>query len=101
MRKMIIAGNWKMNKSKDEALKFIFQIQNQLPNKKKIETIIFPQTTLLDALTKIEGENLKIGAQNVFYKDKGAFTGEVSPRNIKNLGVQYVLLGHSERRALF
>ncbi|KAB8122058.1 MAG: triosephosphate isomerase (TIM) [Candidatus Phytoplasma cynodontis] len=101
MRKIIIAGNWKMNKCKDEALEFIFKINNKIPNKKKIETIIFPQLTLLDALVQIEGENLKIGAQNIFYKKQGPYTGEISPENIKSLGVEYVLINHSERKIHF
>ncbi|WP_153369083.1 triose-phosphate isomerase [Candidatus Phytoplasma sacchari] len=101
MRKMIIAANWKMNKCKDESLDFILKINNKVPDKKKIETIIFPQATLLDALIKVKGENLKIGAQNVFYMNEGAYTGEISPKNIKNLGIKYVIIGHSERRLHF
>ncbi|WCA22582.1 triose-phosphate isomerase [Candidatus Phytoplasma oryzae] len=101
MRKIIIAANWKMNKCKDEAIEFVFKINNKIPNRKNIETIIFPQITLLDSLTQIEGKNLRIGAQNVFYKNQGAYTGEISPQNIKSLGIKYVLLGHSERRIYF
>jgi triosephosphate isomerase len=101
MRKMIIAGNWKMNKCKEEAIKFIFQINNKIPKRTKIETIIFPQITLLDSLTQIEGENLRIGAQNVFYENQGPYTGEISPINLKSLGIKYVILGHKERRILF
>jgi triosephosphate isomerase len=100
MKKIIIAGNWKLHKNKDESLNYIFQVNDKVPNKNEVETIIFPQITLLDVLTQIEGKNLRMGAQNVFYKNEGAFTGEISPKNIKSLGVKYVLIGHSERRIL-
>ncbi|WP_017193000.1 triose-phosphate isomerase [Italian clover phyllody phytoplasma] len=100
MKKIIIAGNWKLHKNKDESLNYIFQVNDKVPNKNEVETIIFPQITLLDTLTQIEGKNLRIGAQNVFYQNEGAFTGEISPQNIKSLGVTYVLIGHSERRIL-
>ncbi|MDC9031852.1 triose-phosphate isomerase [Columbia Basin potato purple top phytoplasma] len=101
MKKIIIAGNWKMNKCKDSALNFIYQINNKVPDRKKVETIIFPQITLLDVLTQIEGKNLRIGAQNVFYKNEGSYTGEISPINIKSLGIKYSLIGHYERRKHF
>ncbi|TVY12410.1 triose-phosphate isomerase [Candidatus Phytoplasma pini] len=101
MRKIIIAGNWKMYKCKDEALDFVFKINNMVPDKNIVDTVIFPQITLLDTLTKIEGENLRIGAQNVFYLEEGPYTGEISPLNLVSLGVKYVLLGHSERKKFF
>ncbi|MFP7699521.1 triose-phosphate isomerase [Candidatus Phytoplasma pyri] len=100
-RKILIAGNWKMYKSKDEALEFIYQINTKIPSFEQIETIIFPQFTLLDSLIQREGSKLQIGAQNTFHKKEGPFTGEVSPTNLKQLGVKYVLLGHSERINLF
>ncbi|WP_323847638.1 MAG: triose-phosphate isomerase [Phytoplasma sp.] len=101
MKKIVIAGNWKMNKCKDSALNFIYQINNKMPDRKKVETIIFPQTTLLYTLTQIEGKNLRIGAQNIFHKNEGSYTGEVSPKNIYSLGIKYSLVGHCERRTLF
>lgn len=101
MKKIIIAGNWKMNKCKDEALNFIYQINNKVPDRKKVETIIFPQTILLDVLSQIEGKNLRIGAQNVFYKNSGSYTGENSPLSIHFLGIKYALVGHYDRRTLF
>ncbi|KND62630.1 triose-phosphate isomerase [Candidatus Phytoplasma phoenicium] len=101
MRKIIIMGNWKMYKHKDESMDFIFQINDKIPNRKKIETVIFPPMIFLDALTKIEGENLRIGAQNIFYHTEGPYTGETSPKNIADLGIKYALIGHSERRILF
>lgn len=101
MRRIIIMGNWKMHKQKDEAMEFIFQINDKVPNRKKIETVIFPPMIFLDALTKIEGKNLRIGTQNIFYQEAGPYTGETSPQNIADLGIKYALIGHSERRILF
>ncbi|MDV3166875.1 MAG: triose-phosphate isomerase [Vigna little leaf phytoplasma] len=94
-------GNWKMYKCKDDSMDFIFKINEKVPNRKQVETIIFPPMILLDALTKIEGANLRIGAQNIFYKDEGSYTGETSPKSIADLGIRYALVGHSDRRILF
>ncbi|MDO8168019.1 triose-phosphate isomerase [Candidatus Phytoplasma melaleucae] len=101
MKKFIVAGNWKMYKNKKEAMSYILSIQNKIPNKNQITSLILPQNTLLDALNQIKGDNLQIGAQNVFYKNEGPYTGEISPQNIKSLGIKYVLLGHNERKNLF
>lgn len=100
-RKILVVGNWKMYKGKDEALEFIYNVNSKIPSYKEVETIICPQLTLLDSLVQISGYNLKICAQNMFYKTEGSFTGEVSPHNLKTIGVKYVLLGHKERRMLF
>ncbi|CCP88267.1 triose-phosphate isomerase [Candidatus Phytoplasma solani] len=97
----VIACNWKMYKNKPEALNFIKKVNFFVPNPKEVETIIFAQSTLLDLLVQNQGNNLKIGAQNMFYEDEGAFTGEISPLNLRSFGINYVLLGHSERRSLF
>ena len=98
-RKIVIAGNWKMNMTYDETLKFLFEISEHIP--KTIDTIIFPQFTSLHPAVKAKIENLRIGAQNMHYLDSGAYTGEVSPINIKQIGVTHVLIGHSERRQYF
>ena len=99
MRKPIIAGNWKMNKTRDEALEFIYQINQQMPS--IIDAVICAPHVLLRCLVKRQGDILKIGAQNMYYEDQGAFTGETSPIVLKDTGVQYVIIGHSERRELF
>lgn len=98
MRKPIMAGNWKMFKTYDEALQFIYAVNEKLPSKNDVETIIFPPAILLVSLVKRQGENLKIGAQNMHYASEGAFTGEISPIMLKSVGVSYVLIGHNERR---
>ncbi|MFA7075545.1 MAG: triose-phosphate isomerase [Candidatus Izemoplasmatales bacterium] len=101
MRKPIIAGNWKMFKTRDEALFFILQVSEQMPNTKDVETVIFAQAPLMRCLIKRQGLNLRIGAQNLHYEDEGAYTGEVSGPLLKSYKVDYVLIGHSERRAYF
>ena len=98
IRRPIIAANWKMNKDKDEALEFVFNVYDKVPDKEKVESVIFPTAVFLNLLAKREGENLRIGAQNMHYEDEGAYTGEISPLHIKTSGAEYVLLGHSERR---
>jgi len=98
MRVPFIAGNWKMYKTRDEALEFIFDVNRRLPNTSKVETVIFAQAPHLRSLVKRQGDFLRIGAQTMHYEDQGAYTGEISPIVIQSLGCKYVLLGHSERR---
>lgn len=98
MRKPIMAGNWKMFKTYDEALEFIYAVNQLLPDKNEVETIIFPPAIVLVSLVKRQGENLRIGAQNMHYKKNGAYTGEISAKMLKSIGVNYVLVGHNERR---
>lgn len=100
-RKPIIAGNWKMYKNRDEALEFIFNVNLELPSNEFVETIICPPSLYVRDLVKRQEENLKIGAQNMSQFDEGAYTGELSGAMLKNVGVQYVIIGHSERRAYF
>ncbi len=101
MRIPIMAGNWKMNKTRDKALDFVYEVNREVPDLTDVETAIFAQDVHLRCLVKRQGENLKIGAQNVHYEDSGAFTGETSPIALKELGVHYVLIGHSERRSYY
>lgn len=100
-RRPIIAGNWKMYKHRDEALEFIYQVNDKLPDSEKVETVICSPAAYLRDLIKRQGDDLRIGAQNMHYLDEGAYTGEVSARMLKNIGVSYVIVGHSERRAYF
>jgi len=100
-RKPVIAGNWKMFKTRDEALSFVFAVNNQLPETKKVESIVFVPSIHLTALVKRQGDTLRIGAQNMHYANQGAYTGEISPKMLVDAGVSYVLIGHSERRQYF
>ena len=101
MRKPVMAGNWKMNKTRDEALQFIYSVNNELPSNKYVESVICAPAILLRCLVKRQGNELRIGAQNMHYAENGAYTGEISPNMLETTGVSYVVLGHSERREMF
>ena len=101
MRKPIIAGNWKMFKTRDEALQFIYQVNQNVPSTEFVDSVVCCQAPLLRDLVKRKGENLAIGAQNMHYETNGAFTGEVSAQLLENIGVEYAVIGHSERREYF
>lgn len=101
LRRPVIAGNWKMFKTRDEALQFIYAVNQEVPEASAVESIICANDVLLRCLVKRQGENLKIGAQNMHFEENGAFTGETSPLVLEATGVTYVIIGHSERRAMF
>lgn len=90
-----------MYKVRDEALQFIYSVNQEVPENTLVETVICANDVLLRDLVKRQGEHLKIGAQNMHYEEFGAFTGETSPRILETTGVTYVILGHSERRQMF
>ncbi|MFX1309387.1 MAG: triose-phosphate isomerase [Promethearchaeota archaeon] len=103
MRKPIIGGNWKMNRGTPEESKEM--LKNLIPLVKGIYNvdivILAPFTVLTNAYKILKDTNIKLGAQNMYFEEKGAFTGEISPKFLKNIGVEYVILGHSERRDIF
>jgi len=102
MRKTIIAGNWKMNKTNAEAVKMVSELKGLVKDIKDIEIVIgAPFTALSDLQKEVKGSNVKIAAENMHWEESGAFTGEISPLMLKDLGLEYVILGHSERRAYF
>lgn len=101
MRKPIIAGNWKMNNTIDDAVKLINELK-PLVKDANSEVVVCPTFVCLDAVLKAaSGSNIGVGAQNVYFEEKGAFTGEVSPSMLETMGVKYVVIGHSERRQYF
>ncbi len=102
MRKKIVAGNWKMNKLTGEAVTLALAVRNSLANCSDIEVILCPTFTALKSVGDIlAGTQIKLGAQNMHWETEGAFTGEISSSMIKDVGGQYVILGHSERRQFF
>jgi len=102
MRKTIIAGNWKMNKTVGEAQDLIRALKGKVANVTDVEMIVAPVFTALSAVAKaIKGSNIKLAAQDMYWEAEGAFTGEISPLMLKDVGCEYVIIGHSERRAYF
>jgi triosephosphate isomerase len=102
MRKPIIAGNWKMNKTLSEANSFAEEVKGLVPAPEKMDSVICAPALFLQSLVGVtEGSNVKIGAQNMHFEESGAFTGEISPKALADLAVQYVIIGHSERREMF
>ncbi len=97
-----IAGNWKMNKTVAEAVDLVRQLKNSISGVGGVEVAIAPPFTALYAVQKeIEGSSIRLAGQNVFWEEKGAYTGEISPLMLKEVGCQYVIIGHSERRQFF
>ncbi|MEI4789352.1 triose-phosphate isomerase [Bacillus sp. FJAT-53060] len=102
MRKPIIAGNWKMNKTLGEAVSFVQEVKSSIPSPDKVESIVCVPALFLEKLNSLSNEtDLKIGAQNMHFEENGAFTGEISPTALKDLGIGYSVIGHSERREFF
>jgi len=103
MRKKVIAGNWKMYKDVNESIEFVKELvlkQNSIPD--NVDVIICTPFTSLYAVSQIvKDSKVMLGAQNMFYEDQGAYTGEISPLMLKSTGCKYVILGHSERRTYF
>ena len=101
MRKKVIAGNWKMNMLPNEAIKFIQDLTPLVKDTKNEVIICAPYTDLFYTILNAKDTNIKIGAQNMHFEEKGAYTGEVSGKMLKSIGVEYVIIGHSERRQYF
>ncbi len=103
LRKAVIAGNWKMNKTRPEAKELLEAIKPLVANAEgKVEVIAcVPYTNLETAVSATAGSNVKVGAENVHFEKSGAFTGEISADMLVEVGVEYVVLGHSERRQYF
>ena len=101
MREKIIAGNWKMNLTPTEATTLIKKLKNDC-NVSDVDVVfIVPSIDITTAKSELLGTNIKLGAQNFYYEEKGAFTGEISASMILDAGAEYVIIGHSERRTIF
>ena len=101
MRRKVIAGNWKMNMLPNEAIEYIQAFEPLVKDAKAEVILCVPYTDLFYCLMNAQNTNIKIGAQNVHFEEKGAYTGEVSAKMLKAIGVEYVIIGHSERRQYF
>ncbi|MDO4719248.1 MAG: triose-phosphate isomerase [Peptostreptococcaceae bacterium] len=101
MRKPIIAGNWKMHKSIAEGVDFVAKVKDALQGTEVEPVICVPFTMLKDLKQAAAGTNIRIGAQNMHYEESGAFTGEIAPSMLAELKVDYVIIGHSERRQYY
>ena len=101
MRRKVIAGNWKMNMLPNEAISFIEELTPLVKETKNEVILCVPYTDLFYTLLHVQGTNIKVGAQNLHWEEKGAYTGEVSAPMLKSIGVEYVIIGHSERRQYF
>jgi triosephosphate isomerase len=102
MRKPFIAANWKLNKTVPETLAFLDGFIPLVKNVNDVDIVVAPPfTSLYAASSTAKGSNVKLAAQDVFYEDKGAYTGEVSPAMLADVGCEYVIIGHSERRQYF
>jgi len=102
MKKTLIAGNWKMYKTPSESIDFVEKLIKNLKNYEDRDILICPPFTSLYPVSQIiKNSSVKLGAQNVYFENEGAFTGEISPFMLKDIGVEYVICGHSERRNIF
>ncbi len=102
MRKSIIAGNWKLNKTPHESIMLVDELKRELVDVTGVDVVVCPPfVDLTDVSDALIDHDIALGAQNVFWEDSGAFTGEVSAPMLKDLGVTYVIIGHSERRQYF
>jgi len=100
-RKKIIAGNWKMNMTPTEAVELVNTLKPLVANDEVDVIFCVPAIDIMPAMEAAKGSNIHIGAENMYYEDKGAYTGEISPAMLKDAGVNYVVIGHSERREYF
>ena len=100
-RKKIIAGNWKMNQTPSQALNLVKDLIPVVQSEEVDVVFCVPAIDLIPVVEAVKGTNIHVGAQNMYYLEQGAYTGEISPLMLKDAGVEYVILGHSERRDLF
>ena len=101
MRKKIIAGNWKMNMTPSEAVKLVDTLKPLVDNPDVDVVFCVPAIDIIPVAEAAKGSNIQVGAENMYFEDKGAYTGEISPAMLTDAGIKYVVLGHSERREYF
>lgn len=101
MRKKIIAGNWKMNKTPSETVTLINELKPLVVTEEADVVFCVPAISLTTAIEAAKGSNIQIGAENMYYEESGAYTGEIAPNMLTDIGVKYVIIGHSERREYF
>ena len=101
MRRKIIAGNWKMNKTPSEAVALINELKPLVANEDVDVVFCVPAIDIIPAVEAAKGSNIEIGAENMYFEEKGAYTGEIAPAMLVDAGVKYVIIGHSERREYF
>ena len=101
MRKKIVAGHWKMNKTPSEAVELVNMLKPLCANEDVDVVFCVPAIDIIPAMEAAKGSNIAIGAENMYYEESGAYTGEISPAMLVDAGVKYVVLGHSERREYF
>lgn len=101
MRRKIVAGNWKMNKTPQDAIVLVEKLK-EVADSQEVDVVVCPPYICLPAvLEAVEGSNIQVGAQNMHFEENGAYTGEVAPNMLTEMGVKYVIIGHSERRQYF
>lgn len=101
MRKKIIAGNWKMNKTPSEAVALVNELKPLVANEDVDVVFCVPAIDIIPCLEAAKGSNIEIGAENMYFQENGAYTGEIAPNMLTDVGVKYVIIGHSERREYF
>ncbi|HIT90688.1 MAG TPA: triose-phosphate isomerase [Candidatus Merdenecus merdavium] len=101
MRKKIIAGNWKMNMTPSQAVALVNELKPLVANEEVDVVFCVPAIDIIPAMEAAKGSNINIGAENMYFEESGAYTGEISPAMLTDVGVKYVVLGHSERREYF
>ena len=101
MRRKIIAGNWKMNKTPSEAVALVNELKPLVANEDVDVVFCVPAINIIPCIEAAKGSNIAIGAENMYFEESGAYTGEISPNMLTDAGVKYVIIGHSERREYF
>lgn len=101
MRKKIIAGNWKMNKTPSEAVALVNELKPLVATDEADVVFCVPAIDIIPVIEAVKGTNIQVGAENMYFEESGAYTGEISPSMLTDAGVKYVIIGHSERREYF